>query len=110
MVLTIDQALSRFWHSHLNVFYVDPPVVHHGGTDDSQIEDSRNAAREQRGKADGSATILWRRAVASSRRAMMKRIAFRKLLRGEIGVTRWLSESGAPEPPQGSGSMSDRTD
>ena len=110
MVLAIDQALSRVWHSGLNVFYVDPPVVHHGGADDSQIEDSRNAARRQRGATHGVASMLWRRAVASSRRALMKRIAFRKLLRGEIGVTRWLSESGAPEPPQGSGSMSDRTD
>ena len=110
MVLAIDQALSRFWHSGLNVFYVDPPVVRHGGADDSQIEDSRHAARKQRAETDGSAAILWRRIVASSRRAVMKRIAFRKLLRGEIGVTRWLPGSGAPEPPQGTGAMSDRAD
>ena len=101
MVLAIDQALSRFWHSGLNVFYVDPPVVHHGGADDSQIESSRNAARKQRGETEDLASVLWHRAVASTSRAVVKRIAFRKLLRGEIGVTRWLPESGAPEPPQG---------
>lgn len=98
MVLAIDQALSRFWHSGLNVFYVDPPVVHHGG-DDSQIEDSRNAARRHRANSDGMAPMLWRRTVASSRRAVVKRIAFRRLLRGEIGVTRWPAEADAPEPP-----------
>ena len=95
MVLAIDQALSRFWHSGLNVFYVDPPVVHHGGVDDSQIEDSRNASRQERTEKDSLASIIWRRAIASSRRAVVKRVAFRKLLRGEIGVTRWLPDSAA---------------
>lgn len=88
MVLAIDQALSRFWHSGLNVFYVDPPVVYHGGADDSQIEDSRNASRRDRAEDDNLASVVWRRAIASGRRAVVKRIAFRKLLRGEIGVTR----------------------
>lgn len=89
MVLGIDQALSRFWDSGLNVFYVDPPVVFHGGTEDSQIEDSRNSARKQHAETDSIASILWWRAVASSRRAVRKRIAFGKLARGETGVTRW---------------------
>ena len=35
------------------------------------------------------AAILCRRAVAGARRAVKKRLAFRRLLRGEIGVTRW---------------------
>jgi len=110
MVLAIDQALSRVWHSGLNVFYVDPPVVHHGGADDSQIEDSRNAARRQRGATHGAAPMLWRRAVASSRRAVMKRIAFRKLLRGELGVTRWFPESEASETSRATVPMPDRSD
>ena len=110
MVLAIDQALSRVWHSGLNVFYVDPPVVHHGGADDSQIEDSRNAARRQRGATHAAASILWRRAVAGSRRAVMKRIAFRKLLRGEMGVTRWFPEYEASETSHATVPMPDRLD
>lgn len=113
MVLAIDQALSRFWHSGLNVFYVNPPVVHHGGVDDSQIEDSRNTSRRERAEKDSLTSIVWRRVIASSRRAVMKRVAFRKLLRGEIGVTRWLPDSTAPEParatapaPEGPGQAS----
>lgn len=97
MVLAIDQALSRFWHSGLNVFYVDPPVVHHAGVDDSQIEDSRNASRQERAENDSLKSIIWRRAIASSRRAVVKRVAFRKLLRGEIGVTRWPPDPAASE-------------
>lgn len=87
MVLAIDQALSRFWDSGLNVFYVDPPVVYHGGVEDSQIEESRNASRRNRADRDTLASIIWRRAIAGTRRAVKKRVAFRKLLHGEIGVT-----------------------
>jgi len=79
------------------VFYVDPPVVHHAGVDDSQIEDSRNASRQERAENDNLTSIIWRRAIASSRRAVAKRVAFRKLLRGEIGVTRWPPDSAASE-------------
>ncbi len=110
MVLAIDQALSRVWHSGLNVFYVDPPVVHHGGADDSQIEDSRNAARRQRGAMHGVTSMLWRRALASGRRAVVKRIAFRKLLRGEMGVTRWFPESESSETSHAAVPMPDRSD
>ena len=91
MVLALDPALLRFWVSGLNTFYVDPPVVHHGGAHDSQIEPDRRAARAERGAAP--ATILWRRAVAGTRRAVKKRLAFRHLLRGKIGVTRWSQET-----------------
>ena len=89
MVLALDHALLRFWVSGLNTFYVDPPVVHHGGAHDSEIDDHRGAARAERDTTDAPAAILWRRAVAGARRAVKKRLAFRRLLRGEIGVTRW---------------------
>lgn len=89
MVLGLDHALLRFWVSGLNTFYVDPPVVHHGGAHDSEIDDHRVTARAERDATDASAAILWRRAVAGTRRAVKKRLAFRRLLRGEIGVTRW---------------------
>ena len=89
MVLALDHALLRFWISGLNAFYVDPPVVHHGGAHDSHIDDHRGAARTERYATDPPAVILWRRAIAGARRAVKKRLAFRRLLRGEIGVTRW---------------------
>lgn len=89
MVLAIDHALLRFWVSGLNVFYVDPPVVYNDAAEVSQIEDDRQAAREIHRECDGVAAILWRRSIVGARRAVRKRIAFRKLLRGEIGVTRW---------------------
>ena len=89
MVLAIDHALTRFWVNGLNTFYVDPPVVYHGGTEDSQIEDDRQTARRIRRERDSAVLVLWRRAIAGVRRAVCKRVAFRRLQRGEIGVTRW---------------------
>ena len=89
MVLALDHALLRFWVSGLNTFYVDPPVVRHGGAHDSEIADHRGTARAERDATHAPAAILWRRTVAGARRAVKKRLAFRRLLRGEIGVTRW---------------------
>ena len=89
MVLSLDHALLRFWISGLNTLYADPPVVHHGGAHDSEIDDHRVTARAERDATDARAAILWRRTVAGARRAVKKRLAFRRLLRGEIGVTRW---------------------
>ena len=53
MMREIDQALSRFWESGLNVFYIDPPVVSHDEQDDSQIERDRKLARKKQMSADG---------------------------------------------------------
>ena len=78
--------------------------------DDSQIEDSRNAARRQRGAMHGATSMLWRRALASGRRAVVKRIAFRKLLRGEMGVTRWFPESESSETSRATVPMPDTSD
>ena len=91
MMREIDQALSRFWESGLNVFYVDPPVVSHDEQDDSQIERDRKLARKTHKSADGVMYVLWRQMVSALVREVQRRIAFRRLLRGEIGVT--------PPPP-----------
>ncbi len=37
-------ALLHFWMSGLDTFYIDPPVVRHGGAHDSHIEDHRRVA------------------------------------------------------------------
>ena len=90
MLLAIDHALLRFWVNGLNVFYVDPAVVYTEGIDDSQIEEDRRTARKLQHQRDGAARILLRRTIAGAQRAVHKRVAFRRLLRGEIGVTQWL--------------------
>jgi len=100
MVLAIDHALLRFWVSGLNVFYVDPPVVQHGGDEDSQIEGDRRIARSFHRVRDRTALVLCRRLVSGARRAVRRRVAFRKLVRGEIGVTRWSSPVGPRERPR----------
>ncbi len=87
MMREIDQALSRFWENGLNVFYIDPPVVSHDEQDDSQIEHDRKLARKKQMSADGVMYVTWRRVVSAFVREVQRRIAFRRLLRGEIGVT-----------------------
>ncbi len=95
MMREIDQALSRFWESGLNVFYIDPPVVSHDEQDDSQIERDRKLARKTHMSADGVMYVFWRQMVSALVREVQRRIAFRRLLRGEIGVTPWPPDTGA---------------
>lgn len=87
MMREIDQALSRFWENGLNVFYLEPPVVSHDEQDDSQIERDRKLARKKQKRADGVLFVAWRRAMSAVSRDIRRRIAFRRLMRGEIGVT-----------------------
>lgn len=89
MVHGVDHALFRFWESGLNVYYVDTPVVFHGGEHDSFIEPDRQVARRMRDEEDGPALTAWRRIRASVPRAIRRRRAFGRLLRGETGVTHW---------------------
>ena len=89
MMWEIDQALSRFWENGLNVFYVDPPVVSHDEEDDSQIERDRRRARAEHKRAEGVISVAWRRAMSAVSRDIRRRVAFRRLMRGEIGVTPW---------------------
>ncbi len=89
MMWEIDHSLSRFWENGLNVFYVDPPLVSHDEAVDSQIEAHRVRSRRRQRSSDGKAWVLWRRAVSGLDRKLRRRIAFSRLVRGEIGVTRW---------------------
>ena len=93
MMWEIDQALSRFWENGLNVFYIDPPVVSHDEEDDSQIERDRRLARTEHKRAEGVISVTWRRAMSAVSRDIRRRVAFRRLLRGEIGVTPWPPDS-----------------
>ena len=94
MMWEIDQALPRFWENGLNVFYLDPPVVFHHEQEDSQIEHYRRLSRQKQRSSDRISYILWRRVVSAFARTVHRRTAFRRLMRGEIGVTRWPPDSG----------------
>ena len=98
MIREIDQAIPRFWESGLNVFYVDPPVVSHSDQDDSQIESDRRRSRLAQKKAENRTYILWRRLVSGATRELNRRLAFRRMMRGEISVTPWPSGSGSTTP------------
>ena len=87
MMWEIDQAIPRFWENGLNVFYVDPPVVSQDERGDSQIERYRALSRKKQRRTDGVLYVTWRRVVSAFVREVQRRIAFRRLLRGEIGVT-----------------------
>lgn len=89
MVLAIDQALLRFWKNGLSVFFVNPAVVQHRGVHDSFILGDRVAAKRRHRETDGLVRTAMRRAIVGCREAVRKRTAWRKLLRSEIGVTRW---------------------
>ena len=93
MMWEIDQALPRFWENGLNVFYLDPPVVSHDERGDSRIEHYRELSRKKQRNADGAITILWRRVVSALVREVHRRLAFRRLMRGEIGVSQWPPNS-----------------
>ena len=103
MMREIDQALSRFWENGLNVFYVDPPVVSHDEQDDSQIERERRLARAEHKRAEGVIPVTWRRVVSAVSRDIRRRVAFRRLMRGEIGVTPLAA--GRKKSPQGSAAL-----
>lgn len=87
MMWEIDQAIPRFWENGLNVFYVDPPVVSEDERNDSQIERYRALSRKKQRRNDGVIFVVWRRVVSAVARDIRRRAAFRRLLRGEIGVT-----------------------
>ena len=80
MIRDIDHALLRYWTHDLNVFYVDPPVAHHGGYEGTFIGKTRTVSSRLRGEADYTVS-LWQRAVTGIPRAVRKYVAFRKLLR-----------------------------
>ena len=87
MMWEIDQAIPRFWENGLNVFYLDPPVVSQDERGDSQIEGYRALSRKKQRRDDGVLYVTWRRVVSAIARDIRRRVAFRRLMRGEIGVT-----------------------
>ena len=78
MIWPVDHAVLRFWINGLNVFYVDPPVVRHGGYEGSLMEGNPVSTRL---RAETNYTLgFWRRTLMSVSRGAQKYVAFRKLL------------------------------
>ena len=65
-----------------------PPSITAGHTTPRSTTDATPRARRY-ATTTNPCSILWRRAIAGGRRSVKKRLAFRRLLRGDIGVTRW---------------------
>ena len=93
MTWEIDQALPRFWENGLNVYYLDPPVVFHDERNDSQIEQFRTISRRKQKDTEAATVILGRRVASALVRAVRRHWAFRRLMRGEVGVTSWPPNS-----------------
>ena len=84
MVREIDQVISRFWDTGLNVLYVDPPVVREDEFAESQIQETRYPEHSVHRRARRRRpAILVRRLLAGVHRDIRRRIAFRRLLRSD---------------------------
>ena len=89
MVREIDQVLSRFWDSGLNVLYIEPPVVREDALAESQIQESRNSEHSVHRRARWrEPAILARRLLAGIHRDIRRRLAFRRLLLIDRGSAR----------------------
>ena len=74
LVLAIDLALKRFWESRLNVFWIDPPVVHHDNEAASFINLPGQEKMPQLGSFAWARKFIYRR-----RSAILKRLYLRKI-------------------------------
>ena len=79
MVLSSDHAILHYWTNGLNVFYVDPPVVHHGGYEGTFIGTNRSVSTRLRAESDYTVSF-WQRAITGISRGVRKYVAFRQLL------------------------------
>lgn len=86
MMWELDMAINNYWENGLNIYYLDPPVVFHGGEQDSQIEEDRRHSRRLHRKTSNSAMILWRRAPWSIRRHLSRSREFRRRLREDKSI------------------------
>ena len=84
MIREIDQVISRFWDTGLDVLYAEPPVVREDALAESQIQETRNTEHSVHRRARWRhPAILVRRLLAGVHRDIRRRIAFRRLLRSD---------------------------
>ena len=78
MMWEIDQAINNYWENGLNIYYLDPPVVFHGGREDSQIEKDRELSRQLHRQTVSPVMALLRRTPSAIRRYLSRRREFRR--------------------------------
>ncbi len=89
MMWEIDHAINYYWENGLNVLYLDPPVVSHGGQGDSQIEEDRISSRRQQRNTENLAYVVWRRGITSIQRSISRRREFQRRIQEDgMGVGR----------------------
>lgn len=81
MTWEMDMAINNYWENGLNVRYLDPPVVFHGGEQDSQIEDDRRRSRQLHRQSRNPVTTLWLRTPWSIQRYLSRRREFTRRIR-----------------------------
>ena len=87
MMWELDQAINNYWENGLNVYYLDPPVVCHGGWTDSQMEEDRARSRLLHRQTENAVMTLWRRTPWSIRRQLSRRREFRRRIREDKEAT-----------------------
>ena len=78
MVLSSDHAVLHYWTNGLNVFYVDPPVVHHGGYEGTFIGTNRTVSTRLRAESDYTVRCSGNEPSPGFREVCRKYLAFRQ--------------------------------
>ena len=86
MMWEIDMAINNYWENGLNIYYLDPPVVFHGGAHDSQIEEDRRQSRQLHRQTQNPVITLCRRTPWSIRRQLSRSREFRRRVREDRGA------------------------
>lgn len=81
MTWPLDQAINNYWENGLNIYYLDPPVVHHDTLIDSQIEQDRTRARQLHRRSENPLVILCRRIPWTISRHLTRRREFMRRVR-----------------------------
>lgn len=81
MMWEMDMAINNYWENGLNIYYLNPPVVFHGGVQDSQIEEDRRQSRQLHRQTQNPVINLWCRTPWSIRRQLSRSREFRRRIR-----------------------------
>ena len=81
MTWALDQAINNYWENGLNIYYLEEPVVFHGGSEDSLIEQDRKRSRELHRRTENQMMILCRRIPWTIQRYLSRRQEFLRRVR-----------------------------
>lgn len=83
-----DHSITYFWENGLDIFYLDPPVVSHDDSMESQIESQRRLSRKRNRTAFSTISRSWYRAIGRLRTRHERRRAWRELMRRDRDLVR----------------------